>query len=60
MFFHGTFGLLFILFIYFFITVFVLTMLWRIAKALEVIARHLLEIAEDVKQLSERSADKSK
>ena len=41
--------------IYLFVIVFVLTMLWRMAAALGRISRHLSEIAEDVKKLSERS-----
>lgn len=48
---HGS-AFFLIIGIYLAIVVFALTMLWRIAGALEHISRHLLEISKDVKDLS--------
>jgi phosphate uptake regulator len=49
---HGS-EILGIIGIYLIVIVFVLTMLWRVARALERISSHLSEIAQDVKKLSE-------
>ena len=45
-------GAILIILVYFIIVVIVLTLLWRISIALDFIARHLFEIAKDVKKLS--------
>jgi hypothetical protein len=39
---------------------FIISLLWRITVALEKMARHLLEIARDIKELSLRSPDEGK
>jgi hypothetical protein len=54
---HGA-AFLLVLVIYLAIVLFALTMLWRIAGALERISRHLLDIAKEVKELSLRSERK--
>jgi uncharacterized protein YoxC len=51
---HGVIALLIIL-VYFIIVVVFLTILWRIATALDRIAEHLLEISKDAKKLPARS-----
>jgi hypothetical protein len=51
---HGT-GILLILLIYIGIIATVLTLLWRIVVALNLIAQRLLEIAQDMKKLASRS-----
>jgi hypothetical protein len=43
--------------LYFGVIIFLITLLWRITIAFEKTARHLLEIARDVKELSHRSGD---
>jgi hypothetical protein len=43
--------------LYFGVIIFLITLLWRITLALEKTARHLLEIARDVKKLSHRTED---
>jgi len=56
---HGSVFLLVIV-IYLAVVLFVLTMLWCIAGALDRISRHLLDIARDVKELSLRPPDEGK
>jgi hypothetical protein len=56
---HGS-AFLIILVIYLAVVLFVLTMLWRIASALDRISRHLLDIAKEVKELSLRSSNERK
>ena len=43
--------------LYFGVIIFLITLFWRITIALEKTARHLLEIARDVKKLTHRSRD---
>ena len=43
--------------LYFGVIIFLITLFWRITVALERMARHLLEIARDVKTLSSASGD---
>ena len=48
-------GALLIILVYFIIVVVFLTILWRIATALDRISEHLFEITKDLKKLSARS-----
>lgn len=56
---HGA-AFLLVLVIYLAIVLFALTMLWRIAGALDRVSRHLLDIAKEVKELSLRSSNERK
>jgi uncharacterized protein YoxC len=48
-------GALLIILVYFIIVAIFLTILWRIATALDRISEHLFEISKDVKKLPGRS-----
>jgi hypothetical protein len=53
-------GAILIILVYFIIVVIVLTLLWRISIALDLIGRHLFQIAKDMKRLSAHFREEGK
>ena len=45
-------GTILLILVYFIVVVIILTLLWRISIALDLIGRHLFQIAKDMKRLS--------
>jgi uncharacterized protein YoxC len=55
---HGSNAVILIILVYFIIVVIVLTIFYRIARALDQISAHLKDMSRDLKAIADRSGDK--